>query len=110
MCIKIPTCVGIYTGIVTAGDRDGVQRGAPVAPDLEVQSVSVHPKNRCTACGDPLRGDVVHLKLDSRTGTYTDEYIPAEFFKGVYPFGRICASAARDRHRKTKRRLAQAAE
>jgi hypothetical protein len=42
----------------------------------------------------------MHLKLDSRTHTYTDDFIPEEHFKGVFPFGRVCATAARVQHRK----------
>jgi hypothetical protein len=57
-------------------------------------------KGRCTGCGDPLWGDIVYLKLDNRTHTYTDEFIPEEHFKGVFPFGRICAIAAQTLHRK----------
>ncbi len=59
-------------------------------------------KGRCTGCGDPLWGDIVYLKLDSRTHAYTDEFIPEEHFKGVFPFGRICAITARARHRKER--------
>lgn len=58
------------------------------------------PRGRCTGCGDPLWGDIVYLKLDCRTHTYTDEFILKEYFKGVFPFGRICAIAARVRHRR----------
>lgn len=59
-------------------------------------------KGRCTGCGDPLWGEIVHLKLDARTHTYTDEFIPEEHFRGVFPFGRICAIAARNQHLKKK--------
>jgi hypothetical protein len=62
-------------------------------------------KGRCTLCRDPLWGAMVHLKLDGRTNTYTDEFVPAEHLRGVYPFGRICATKAKFLHRKkTERR------
>jgi len=57
-------------------------------------------KSRCTSCGDPLWGHVVHLKLDGRTQTFTDEHVPSEHFSGTFPFGRICALSAQREHRR----------
>jgi hypothetical protein len=65
-----------------------------------IMTIRGQPKGRCTGCGDLLWGDIVYLKLDCRTHTYTDEFIPEDYFKGVFPFGRICAIAARVRHRR----------
>lgn len=49
------------------------------------------PKIKCTHCEAVLKGRVVYLELDQRTGTYTNRNIPDEFSQGAFPFGVQCS-------------------
>ena len=54
----------------------------------------------CERCGAKLAGDKIWwLELDQRTGTYTDQEVPAEFSQGGFAFGKDCAKIMLAEHK-----------
>jgi hypothetical protein len=54
----------------------------------------------CERCGAKLAGDKNWwLELDHRTGTYTDQEVPAEFSQGSFAFGKDCAKIMLAEHK-----------
>lgn len=52
---------------------------------------------RCQQKLDPKK--IVMLELDTRTDTYTDQDVPAEFSQGSFEFGNACAEIEKQLHR-----------
>ena len=54
----------------------------------------------CTRCDKKLNPKkIVWLEYDQRTGTYTNEDVPAEFSQGGFAFGADCAEVEKARHK-----------
>jgi hypothetical protein len=54
----------------------------------------------CQRCNKKLNPKkIVWLEYDQRTGTYTDQGVPAEFSQGGFEFGSDCAKVEIARHK-----------
>ena len=60
----------------------------------------------CERCGAKLAGDKIWwLELDQRTGTYTDQEVPAEFSQGGFAFGKDCAKIMLAEHEAAEQKM-----
>lgn len=60
-------------------------------------------RNRCERCNEFLHpGREIHLELDTRTHTFTDEEVPIEYSQGYFTFGPRCAIKEKALHKKAQ--------
>ena len=58
---------------------------------------------RCTRCDRKLKEkDTVWLELDTRTNTYTSDFVPEKHSQGGFSFGKTCAKIETKAHHKAQ--------